>query len=421
MAVAFIGYALVSKRLAKTPITGPMIFVAAGVLIGPASLGALDLSLTNDLIGVLLEIALVIVLFTDAVAIDLRALRQESFVPGRLLGLGLPLTIGAGLGAALLLFGELGLWEAAVLAVVLSPTDAALGQAVVTNRRVPRVVRQGLNVESGLNDGLAVPILTVFLVQAQIDAGLETEAELVRVFLEEIGFAVVIGIAVGWLGGKAVVFSSRKDWMGPIWRGVSVTALALLSFALADPLGGSGFIAAFVGGAVFGSVVRGKYPDVSDHAEGIAYLLTMLSFFVFGALMLGPILGDIDGKTLVYAVLSLTLIRIVPVSLAMIGSGLEARTVGYLGWFGARGLASLVFAVTIILDSGLPNTSLLILILTVTVGLSVFAHGATAWPGSVRYAAWYERKAPIHTEMMESTEVEHMGARRRVHPNWRTD
>ncbi|MFQ5966891.1 MAG: cation:proton antiporter [Acidimicrobiia bacterium] len=418
VALSFVLYALISRRLSRSPITGPMIFVVAGILIGPGSLDALDVSVASQGIGLLLEFALVVVLFTDAVAIDLRALRQESFVPGRLLGIGLPLTVAAGLGTALLLFTGLGFWEAAVLAVVLAPTDAALGQAVVTNRRVPRLVRQGLNIESGLNDGLAVPVLTVFLAQAQIDAGLMSEAEIGRVFLEEIGIAAVIGTGVGYLGGKAVVFSSHKGWMGPIWRGLSVTALALLCFGVADPLGGSGFIAAFVGGVTFGAVARSAYPDVGDHAEGVAHLLTMLSFFVFGALMLGPSLSELDASVAVYAVLSLSLVRLIPVRIAMIRSDVRPRTVGYLGWFGPRGLASLVFAVTIVLDSGLPNTDLIILILTATVGLSVFAHGATAWPASVRYADWYEGQEAEQDEMMESAAVAHMGERRRVHPHW---
>ena len=413
VAAVFVGYALISRRLARSPITGPMLFVAAGTLIGTGAFDALGFNVTSHGVGILLELALAVVLFTDAVAIDFRGLRQESFVPGRLLGIGLPLTIAAGLATALVMFGRLGFWEAGVLAVALAPTDAALGQAVVSNPRVPRLVRQGLNVESGLNDGLAVPILTVFLAQAQVEAGLMTEAEVGRVFLEEIGLGLLVGVAVG---GRAVVYFSGKRWMGRVWRGVSVTALALLAFALADPLGGSGFIAAFVGGAAFGRVVRKEYPDVGEHAEGVAYLLTMISFFVFGAVMLGPMLGDIGGDVILYAVLSLTLVRILPVGISMIGSSLEWRTIGYLGWFGPRGLASLVFAVTIVLDSGLPNTSLIISILTITVGLSVFAHGATAWPGSVRYANWYESMED--QEMMEAADVLHMGERRRVHGQW---
>ncbi len=415
VAGTFVAFALFSGRLNRSPITGPMVFVTAGVIIGPGYLDAFEVPLGDNEVGLLLELTLVIVLFTDAVAIDLRALRQEAYLPGRLLGIGLPLTIAAGMAVALLIIGELTFWEAAVLAVILAPTDAALGQAVVANSRVPRLVRQGLSVESGLNDGLAVPILTIFLAQAQVEAGLMTEAELGRVFLEEIGIALLVGVGVGFLGGRAVLYCSRKGWMGPIWRGVSVSGLALVCFGLADPLGGSGFIAAFVGGIAFGGVARSRYPDVGEHAEGVAYALMMLSFFVFGALLLGPRLGDLDLTLAVYAVISLTLVRMVPVGLSMVGSSLERPTLAYLGWFGPRGLASLVFAVTIVLDSGLPGTDLIVLVVSVTVGISVYLHGATAWPGSIRYADWYASRHSFHAQMMESAEVQHMSTRRHTH------
>lgn len=413
-----VAYALVSKRLSRTLITGPMVFVVAGLLIGSRALDAFDASISNQVVGVVLEVTLALVLFTDALATDVRAMRKESFLPGRLLGIGFPLTIALGLGGALLFFGVLGFWEAAIVAVILVPTDAALGQAVVTNERVPRLVRQGLSVESGLNDGLAVPLLAIVVAQAEIAAGLEGGEELGRVFLEEIGIAIVIGLAIGWLGGKAVVLTSRRDWMGPVWRGVSVSALALLTFVLADFLGGSGFVAAFVGGAAFGFVVRDEYPDVGEHSEGIAYILTMLSFFIFGAIMLGPILSDISVRVVVFAALSLTVIRMLPVALAMTGTGLDGRTVAYLGWFGPRGLASLVFLVTIVSDTGLPNTDLITVIVTATVGLSVFIHGATAWPGSRRYADWYARMADDGEGVIEGTDIKHLGVRKRVHPSW---
>jgi NhaP-type Na+/H+ or K+/H+ antiporter len=413
-----VGYALVSKRLARTPITGPMIFVVAGLLIGPRAIDAFDAPVSNELVGVALEVTLALVLFTDALATNIRTIRRESFVPGRLLGVGFPLTIAAGLVGALLLFDVLGFWEAAIVAVILVPTDAALGQAVVANPRVPPLVRHGLSIESGLNDGLAVPVLAIVVVQAQIAAGLEGGGELGRVFLEEIGIAIVAGMAVGWLGGKAVVLASKGGWMGPMWRGISVTALALLTFVAADSLGGSGFVAAFVGGATFGSVVRDEHPNVGEHSEGLAYILTMLSFFIFGAIMLGPILGDITIKVIVYAALSLTVIRMLPVAMAMIGTDLHSRTVAYLGWFGPRGLASLVFVVTIVTDSGLPNTELIIAVVTATVGLSVFAHGATAWPGSRRYADWHERMAGDSESAIGATDTAQVPTRRRVFSPW---
>ena len=415
LAAVLIGYALISKRLGTTSLTGPMLFVGAGLLLGPRGADAFQLGVDSATVGFLLEVSLVIVLFGDAMAIDLRALRQEALLPGRLLGIGLPLTILAGTGFALLLFPELDLGSAVVLSTILAPTDAALGQAVVVNERIPRVVRQGLSVESGLNDGLAVPVLTVALAAALAEAGGTDMAEgLLRVFVEEIGVGLVVGVAVGLLGGWLLKSMRRVEWIGDIWSKLSIPAFALLCFGLADPLGGSGFIAAFVGGAAMGAVVRRDLPDVDEFSEGIGYLLTLFSFLVFGAVMLGPLLDRINWEAVIYAVLALTLLRMIPVGVGVIGTGFSWPTVGFVGWFGPRGLASLVFAVTLVHDSGLGHSELILVVTTVTVGLSVFAHGASAWPLSDRYGAWYETAVSVWPAMKEAVHVEHMGVRRRL-------
>lgn len=407
-----IAYGLVSRYLATTPITGPILFVGFGLLVGPEALDIVSVKLDSEGIQWLLEGTLVVILFTDAAVIDVRAVRRRLFVPVRLLTIGLLLTMAAGIAVAAALFGDLGFWGAAVIAVILSPTDAALGQAVVTNERVPDVIRQGLSVESGLNDGIVVPFLAVVLAGAASE--MQTFGGVVTLFAREIGIAVIVGIAVGWLGGRLIVYCFERGWMTRQWRQLSVPLLAGLCFLIADPLHGSGFIAAFVGGLVFGNIVREKYPTVTSLSESIAYLLTMMSFFVFGAIFLGPVLPAITWRVAAYAVASLTVVRMIPVAVALIGSQLVPRSVAYVGWFGPRGIASLVFAGTVVLDVDPDQAELILTVVSTTVALSVLLHGLSAWPLSNLYGAWYERSQEAAEEMMESVEVEPVMVRSRV-------
>jgi NhaP-type Na+/H+ or K+/H+ antiporter len=414
IAIVFIGYALLSRRLEHSSVTGPMIFTIVGVIAALVALrtGASTLSLALDVqtesIQLLLEVTLVIILFSDAVLIDTRAIRKEAFLPGRLLGIGLPLTIVAGTVVAMAIVPDLGFWPAAVVAVILAPTDAALGQAVVSNEQVPDLVRQGLGVESGLNDGIAVPFLTISVAAAANE--MQTGREIARVFIEEIGFAIVVGLLVGWLGAILVRYAYERGWMTLGWRQVSVMFLALASFAIADPVGGSGFIAAFVAGLVFGSRLRSEYPDICDFSSGVAHVLTMFAFLVFGAFILTPILDIVTWQHVVYAILSLTVIRMVPVAISLIGTGLALPTQLYIGWFGPRGLASLVFMGTVVVGANAEEAAGILAVGATTVGLSVLLHGLSAWPASSRYAAWYtSTTAKKDVEAIpEGREVEHI-------------
>lgn len=407
-----IGYALLSKYLATTPITGPILFVAFGILVGPEALDLVTVKLNSDGIQWLLEATLVVILFTDAAIIDVRAVRKNLFVPARLLTIGLVLTIAAGIAAASAMFGDLGFWGAAVVAVVLSPTDAALGQAVVTNKRVPHIVRQGLGVESGLNDGIVVPFLAVALAGASGE--MQSASEIVTLFAEEIGIAVVVGVGVGWVGGKLMTFAYERGWMSREWRQVSVPLLAALCFLITDPLHGSGFIAAFVGGLAFGHVVREKYPDVCTFSEAVAYLFTMMSFFVFGSIILGPRLSSITWEVIAYGALSLTVVRMIPVAVALLGSKLDLRSVAYIGWFGPRGVASLVFVGTVVVEARPVDGEAIMIIVSAAVAMSVLLHGLSAWPLSNLYGGWYQAMQESAEPMVESVEPEHVAVRSRV-------
>jgi NhaP-type Na+/H+ or K+/H+ antiporter len=390
IALAVLGYAAVSRRLDGTPVTAAMVFMGVGLLLGPKVFGVVEPNPGGETVKMLAEATLAVVLFGDAARIDLHALREQVGVPARLLGLGLPLTIVAGFLAALAVFGALEWPEALLLAVILAPTDAALGQAVVTLPSLPLRVRQSLNVESGLNDGLCVPVFVVVLAIAGAEAGLISDAHAARVLVEQIGYGVGAGVGAGALSAAVVVVAGRRGFVEASWLQVVPVAGAGLAYASAAALGGSGFIAAFVGGAMFGAVRRKIGGEVGYFLEEAGALLGAATFVVFGAVLLQPALGRLSWEVVLYAVLSLTVIRMLPVGLAMLGTGARRPTVAFIGWFGPRGLASIVFAVLTIESRGtLPHEDVLLDAVFVTIGLSVLLHGISAAPLARRYARWY--------------------------------
>ena len=406
LAMALLVVATFSRRLSGTPVTPPMVFVAFGLLVGSGALGGIDLAGTSSTVRVLAEATLALVLFSDASRIDLRALRRTVDVPVRLLGIGLPLTILLGTVAALAVLGELSVAEAVILAVVLAPTDAALGQAVVTEPRVPQRIRQGLNVESGLNDGICVPLLFAAVAFADVESEISGGRSPGRLLLEEIGYGVVGGVVAGLLIAFVVIAAGRRHLITSTWRQVIPAAGAALGYGIASALDGSGFIAAFVAGMVFRLALRRDPENLNQLTEEVGSVLNGLTFVLFGAVLLGPALAELDWQLALYAVLSLTLVRMVPVVIAMVGSRARPPTLGFLGWFGPRGLASIVFAVTIIEESELPHEHLLALATFLTVGLSVLAHGLTAAPLADRYARWFERHPRAKPPPMESAPAE---------------
>ena len=401
VALALLGVAAVSRRLSGTPVTAAMLFVAIGLLVGPKVLDEIDLESSSSAVRTLAEATLALVLFCDASRIDLRQLRRAIGVPLRLLGIGLPLTIAIGAAAAAVVFAQLSITEAVILAIVLAPTDAALGQAVVTEPRVPQRIRQGLNVESGLNDGICVPLLFVAVAVADVDSEISGGRSPATLLLEEIGYGLIAGAAAGLLIAAIVIQAGRRDLIAPAWRQVIPVAGALLAYGTAVALHGSGFIAAFVAGMVFRGVLRRDPGDLNEFSEEVGGVLNGVTFVLFGAILLGPALGELSWELALYAVLSLTFVRMVPVAIAMLGSHARPPTLGFLGWFGPRGLASIVFAVIVVEESALPHEHLIVNAIYLTVGLSVFAHGISASALADRYARWYERH-PRDAAPMES-------------------
>ena len=388
VAVLVMVYAALSRGFETANISGAMFFTTTGLLVGPV-LGLIDLHIEREEVKGLAEITLTLVLFADASRISLRALRREYAVPLRLLGVGLPLTIVGGALVAAAVIPGISLAEAAVLAVALACTDAALGQAVVTDERLPSRVRQGLNVESGLNDGLCVPIFFIAIAVAEADAGTTTEHAAATLVFEQIGYGLIGGVVAGVAGALLLRFGAGRGLIGAHWTQILVVATALLAAGVATALGGSIFIAAFVGGLVFGAMRNDTAGDVSRLLDEGGELFNAATFIVFGAIVLGPLFDELSWEIAAYAVLSLTIVRMLPVAIALLGTDARPPTVGYLGWFGPRGLASIVFAVILIDDADLPHEHEILIAIASTIALSIYVHGLTARPLTERYVAWW--------------------------------
>jgi NhaP-type Na+/H+ or K+/H+ antiporter len=416
VAAALLAVAGVSRRLIDTPFTPAMAFVLIGLLVGPFVLDEVTVSSTSETVRTLAEATLAVVLFADASRIKLRVLRHEYVVPLRLLAIGLPLTIAIGALLAAAMFAHLNAGEAVVLAVLLAPTDAALGQAVVTEPRLPSRIRQGLNVESGLNDGICVPLLLIALAAADVEAKMTMSHHAVSIVAEEIGYGILGGVVAGLAAAAVVAIGHRRDLISGSWLQVIPIAGAALAYGFAVALGGSGFIAAFLAGAIFGGLVPEESEEASRLNEELGALLGGVTFLIFGAVLLGPTLNHVSWQIALYAGLSLTVVRMLPVAIAMLGSAAKWPTVGFLGWFGPRGLASIVFAVITVQQAHLAGVDTILRATYLTIGLSVFAHGITAVPLSRRYARWYETH-PLHRRpTMESVQAPQHRARWRPRP-----
>lgn len=380
-------YSSVAGAVERTWISGPIVFTCFGLLVGPLGLDLLSWETDGETIRSLAEVTLAMVLFTDAASADMSVLKKTAGLPARLLLIGLPLTIVFGFGVGVLLVDSLSLFTIALLATMLAPTDAALGKAVVTNESVPDEIRQGLNVESGLNDGICVPILFVFLALALDkagDAGPWTLA--IKLVVEEIGIGLAVGLLLTLDAAKLLKTALRRKWLTPTWIQIPVVALALSCFAVAQLLGGSGFIAAFSGGLLFGALAKTERDQFLLAVEGSGDTLALITWVIFGSAVVGQAVGHFSWLILIYALLSLTVIRMLPVFVALAGSGISTEGKLFIGWFGPRGLASIVFAV-IVLDSKLPNADLVAMTVTCTIILSIIAHGISANPLVAAFAA----------------------------------
>lgn len=398
-AAVLAAYELAATRLGRLGISRPMVFVAVGALV--TLTGAFEPLPGDEPAGVLLplaEIALALVLFADASRVNLAWLRRDYGVALRLLGPGMLMTIGLGTLLGLWLFGLNG-WECAALAAILAPTDAALGAAVVEDERVPRPIRQALSVEAGLNDGLAVPFLLLFVAGATVSEGFEPGSYWASTALEKVGIGLLAGVAVGAVVAELARRGRRAGWASGVSEQLAMAAAAVALFAFTEELGGSGFIAAYVGGLVAGSRLGTDSAPAVGFVDEEGTVVGAFVFFALGLIAL-ELLDALTATIVVYALLSLTVIRMLPVALALLGSGLRARTVAFVGWFGPRGLASIVLALVVLeQDDELRAIDTVVLTTLVTVILSILLHGLSAGPLTRRYGGWAKALPPDAPEL----------------------
>ncbi len=405
---ALLLYAVVAGRLERWSITAPMVLVTVGAVVGDSALGVVHVTTSAESIKVLAELTLAVLLFADASTIRLRDAEGDAGLTGRLLGIGLPLTIGLGTVAAHILF-DVPWADAAVIGSLLAPTDAALGLAVVTNPVVPARIRRALTIESGLNDGIATPFVVFFLAVAAAEVD---HQRWVVTSVKELGLAVVVGAGLGLVAGAVASRARRSGWTTPLSDSLIVLSTALLAFSGAVAAGANGFVSAFVAGAVFGSASRQELAPATELTEDLGLYASFLVWVVFGAIFVGPTLSEgLPGRTILYAVLSLTVVRMVPVALSLVGTGMRTDTVAFMGWFGPRGLASVVFTLLVYEELHASAEAVALgRIATWTVLLSVVAHGLSSGPLARRYGS---RLARAPAGLPELEDVPERRTRRR--------
>ena len=386
-ALLIFSFGLFSRFAERNSVTGPMVFMTVGILASPLVFNLF--SATPELAPVTLvaELALMLVLFIDASLIDLKVLRDApSKIPNRLLLIGLPLTMLFGTGLGVLMFGSISIWAILLMALILSPTDAALGQAVVKSEAVPSRIRQSISVESGLNDGIALPpilfCLAILGAHSEVHGG-----DWLNFLIKQVTLGPVVGLAVGYVGGKLIEQMSSRGWMEETFQRLSVLPLAILAYAFAESVGGNGFISAFAAGiglriGATSVQIRHRMQEFGE-TEGTQLILVV--FLIFGLALVPALVPYWGWRELFYALASLTVLRMVPVAISMIGGKLDWKTVAFIGWFGPRGIASVLYLLMALSAIGFAGHERIMSVIVLTVAISVYAHGISAVPLSKRY------------------------------------
>ena len=391
-------WSLVAARLERLYVTAPIAFVVMGLVITHGPLAFIHFNPHSSTIRSLAEVTLALVLFTDASRVNVHELRHDLGLPVRLLAVGLPLAIGLGTAVAFGLIPGISLWVAAAIGAIVAPTDAALGATIMEDTRIPNRIRRLLNVESGLNDGIATPFVNVFLAGAASTELVHSTSALGAV--GELLIGVGVGVGVGLVGGWSVTRATARGWSSGGFRSLSALGLALLAYSASIEAHGNGFVAAFMAGMAFGSLVRRDLEPLVDFAEEAGGLLSLMVWLIFGAAMVVPGFEHATWQDCLFAVLALTVVRMVPVAFALVGSGLGRFTVGVIGWFGPRGLASVVFGLIAYDTLDPADAGRVLSVVTVTIALSVVAHGLSAAPLAARYGRFSATLAghrPEHT------------------------
>lgn len=394
-------YSIVSRLLGRSVITGPILFTTAGIVVPVFLPVSIEIEEHFKVLLFIAEMGLVLLLFTDAGRISLQNLRSLRRLPARLLSVGMLLTILLGAIIALVVFPHLSIWEAGILAAILAPTDAGLGQIIVASPKVPTRIRNALNVEAGLNDGMSVPFMMFFIALAQPGSG--GGGILTQFLIEQLGYGVLIGMGIGLIGGLLLGWAHKKEWMAESLEQLGLVSLPILSMIFSEPTGASMFIVAFVAGMA----TQVGFKEVGEHSveftEGWGQLFNLFVFFFLG-LMIPRAWDKFGASLLVYAALSLTIVRMLPVAIALIGARLNKATVLFMGWFGPRGLASIVLGLVYLeQEANLPGEPTIRLAVMLTVLCSIFAHGFSALPGIELYSKRVSKLAADAPELKESS------------------
>jgi NhaP-type Na+/H+ or K+/H+ antiporter len=386
--VGVIVYAVLSRRLEVSIFTLPMVFTLFGWLIGQGGIELVPMAAEHEVIQLFAEITLVLVLFSDASRVKLRELMQNYVLPARMLLIGMPLTILLGTLVAHWVSPDAPWMVALFIAAVLTPTDAALGQSVVSSPNVPLRLRQSINVESGLNDGLALPVVMIAAIVSAEMAGIVVEGvpENVMLFtLKQVTLGPLTGVGLGYLLARILDASIKARFITTSCQGIYFLIAAFLAFVTAELVGGNGLIAAFVGGLVFGNTLKSSADFIEEFMESEGQLLTIFTFLIFGAVMVPLGIEHATWKTVVLAILYLSVIRMLPIWLSLTGSGLKSYEKIFLGWFGPRGLASILFALLFLERFHIPGGDEILACVVLTVMLSIVLHGVSANPMSARF------------------------------------
>jgi len=393
-AAAFVVFGVMSVPLRRGVLTAPMLCTLAGIATGWALGPKHAIALDNPVIAAIGEVALAIVLFTDASGANRRRVRRDWGLPARLLAIGLPLTILAGTVAGLWLFPALPWVWSAVIAVVLAPTDAALGIAVLLNDAVPQRIRDALNVESGLNDGIALPVLLALLEVARTPSSALGDAGWMLRALAEIGAGTAIGAAIGVGGGRLVDAAWRRGWMDETFARLVTPGLAMLTYAFAQFADQNGFVAAYVAGLMLAVRSPGLRERLHEFGEADGMQFALFVFLLFGMVMVPAAWPAWDGAMLVYALASLTVVRMLPAGISLAGTRLGTPAVLFVGWFGPRGIASVLYVAVLLQAFGVTRLPVVFPVVVLTVLLSVLLHGVTAAPLAAAYGRLAAREHP---------------------------
>ncbi|MBY6028354.1 sodium:proton antiporter [Halomonas denitrificans] len=395
--LVLVTFALLSRRISASLISLPMVFMTTGMVLGMMTPDLVPVHIQQELTQVIAEITLIIVLFADASVVKLKSLRKDLSIPLRMLLIGMPLTVLLGTLMAKWVSPEAAWATAMLVAAILTPTDAALGQAVVSSPSVPERIRQSINVESGLNDGLAVPVILASALMAAAATGTDVAHapdNLLTFALLQLTLGPLVGVLFGWGFARMLDAAIDRGTVTVVYQGILFLAVAFLTYLTAESVGGNGFIAVFLGGLTFGNLLRHETTFIEEFMESEGQLLTIATFLIFGAVMVPLAFSHASWKTVTLALMYLTVIRMLPIWVSLTGLGLSTYEKTFLGWFGPRGLASILFALHVYTEYPIPGSNEILACVVLTVMISVVLHGVSAQPMAKRFARGRAASSP---------------------------